>query len=70
MPSFNRVEISRSALRHNFRLCRKMAGSAGIMPMVKADAYGHGMIECARIFAAEGAAAFGVAEAREGILLR
>jgi len=47
-----------------------MAGSAGIMPMVKADAYGHGMIECARIFAAEGAAAFGVAEAREGILLR
>lgn len=69
-PSFNRVEISRSALRHNFRLCRKMAGDAGIMPMVKADGYGHGMLECARIFAAEGAAAFGVAEVREGVLLR
>jgi len=70
IPSFNRVEISRSALRHNFGLCRKKAGSAGIMPMIKADGYGHGMLECARIFAAEGAAAFGVAEAREGVLLR
>lgn len=70
LPSFNKVEISRSALRYNFRLCRKKAGAAGIMPMIKADGYGHGMLECARIFAAEGAAAFGVAEAREGVLLR
>ena len=38
--------------------------------MVKADGYGHGMVECARLFAGEGAAAFGVAEAREGVLLR
>lgn len=38
--------------------------------MIKADAYGHGMVECARVFAAEGAAAFGVAEAWEGIVLR
>ncbi|MDH3330154.1 MAG: alanine racemase, partial [Desulfobulbaceae bacterium] len=43
---------------------------AAIMPMVKADAYGHGMLECARVFAAEGAAAFGVAEALEGAVLR
>ncbi len=40
------------------------------MPMVKADGYGHGMIECASVFAAEGAAAFGVAEALEGAALR
>ena len=38
--------------------------------MVKADAYGHGMLDCARIFAAEGAAALGVAEVVEGIALR
>jgi alanine racemase len=38
--------------------------------MIKADGYGHGMVECARLFAEEGAAAFGVAEAREGVLLR
>jgi alanine racemase len=68
--SLNRVEISRSALRYNFEICRKMAGGAKIMPLVKADGYGHGMIECARVFAAEGAAAFGVAEACEGRLLR
>lgn len=70
LPSLNRVEISRAALRHNFRLCRHRAGNALIMPMVKADGYGHGMEECARLFAAEGAAAFGVAEAREGVRLR
>lgn len=40
------------------------------MPLVKADAYGHGMLDCARIFAREGAAAFGVAEAVEGAQLR
>ena len=40
------------------------------MPMIKADGYGHGMIECARVFAEEGAAAFGVAEAVEGAVLR
>lgn len=71
MPdSLNRVEISRGALRQNFRVCRQLAGEAHIMPMVKADAYGHGMVECARVFAAEGAAAFGVAEAWEGAILR
>lgn len=68
--SLNRVEISRSALRHNFRICQQKAVGAAIMPMVKADAYGHGMLECARIFADEGAAAFGVAEALEGVALR
>lgn len=40
------------------------------MPLVKADGYGHGMIDCARIFASQGAAAFGVAEAIEGVQLR
>lgn len=68
--SLNRVEISRSALQHNFRLCKKLAGGAGVMVLVKADGYGHGMVECARVFAAEGAAGFGVAEACEGRILR
>ncbi|NLB06307.1 MAG: alanine racemase, partial [Desulfobulbaceae bacterium] len=70
MESLNRVTISRSALAHNFDLCRGQAGSAGGMAMVKADGYGHGMIECARLFAARGAVAFGVAEAVEGATLR
>ena len=70
MHSLNRVEISRSALIHNFQVCRRWADGAAIMPLVKADGYGHGMIECARVFADQGAAAFGVAEAIEGVLLR
>jgi len=70
MESLNRVEISRSALIHNFQVCRQLAGEAAILPLVKADGYGHGMIECARVFASQGAAAFGVAEAVEGVHLR
>ena len=70
MESLNQVAISRSALIHNFHLLRRLAGKAAVMAMVKADGYGHGMIDCARILAAEGAAAFGVAEAVEGVCLR
>ena len=44
MESLNRVIISRSALAYNFDLFRGQAGSAGVMALVKADGYGHGMI--------------------------
>ncbi len=71
VDSLNRVEISRSALCHNLAVCRDLAGpGCGIVAMVKADAYGHGMVECARILASEGVRAFGVAEAVEGVRLR
>ncbi len=70
VESLNNVVVSRSALRHNFSLCRQQAGNCGVMAMVKADGYGHGMKECARVFAGCGAAAFGVAEVIEGIRLR
>ena len=70
IESLNRVLISRSALAHNFRICVEKSGGAPIMAMVKADAYGHGMEECARVFARSGARAFGVAEVVEGVRLR
>ncbi|WP_457572728.1 alanine racemase [Desulfolithobacter sp.] len=70
IESLNRVEISRPALRHNMQLLRRMARQAGIMAMVKADGYGHGMLECAKVFAGAGAIAFGVAEVVEGVTLR
>jgi alanine racemase len=70
MKSLNRVEISKAALIHNFDLCRQQAGNTAVMAMIKADGYGHGMIDCARIFAERGAAALGVAEAVEGVQLR
>ena len=70
IESVNRVLVSRSALAHNFALCSRASGNAPVMAMVKADAYGHGMLECARVFSSCGAAAFGVAEVVEGVRLR
>lgn len=70
VESLNKVVVSRQALRHNFAVCRHQAGKSAVMAMVKADGYGHGMEECARVFAGCGATAFGVAEVIEGIRLR
>ncbi|MEA2116400.1 MAG: alanine racemase [Thermodesulfobacteriota bacterium] len=70
IESLNRVEISLSALRHNFSLLQAKAPDAAVLAMVKADGYGHGMVECARTLAAAGADCFGVAEAVEGVELR
>jgi alanine racemase len=40
------------------------------MAVVKANAYGHGLLECAPVLAAEGVDAFGVALVEEGVELR
>ena len=39
------VEINPKALFNNLDLCKKIAPDAEIMAVVKADAYGHGLIE-------------------------
>ena len=65
------MEVDRAALRHNFRQVRKLVGPAmGILAVVKADAYGHGLIPAAQAFAEAGATSFGVAEVEEGVQLR
>lgn len=70
-PSYNAALIDLAALRHNFRAIRQLVGpDLAIMAMVKADAYGHGLIEAARAFAEAGATCFGVAELEEGVRLR
>ena len=70
-PSWNRVEVDRAALRHNFRQVRQLVGPAvDILAVVKADAYGHGLVPAAQAFAEAGATAFGVAEVEEGVRLR
>lgn len=63
------AEIDRAALRHNFRLLRERSGTK-VMCVIKGDAHGHGAAECGRILEQEGAAAFAVACAEEGISLR
>jgi alanine racemase len=65
------AEISLDNLIHNFRVTRAAMGAGvAIMPAVKADAYGHGAIECAHALEAAGAEWFGVALPEEGFTLR
>lgn len=69
--SFNRIQVSASALQHNFTAIQVIAGAdVPVMAMVKADAYGHGMVMAARAFARGGCVNFGVAELREAVILR
>jgi alanine racemase len=63
--------IDLEAMRHNFRQLRQFCGPAvKIMAVVKADAYGHGLLPTARALQAEGAEYFGVAYLSEGLSLR
>ena len=65
------LSIDLQALRHNFRQLRQHCGpGVKIMAVIKADAYGHGLVPSARALAAEGADYFGVAYLSEGIRLR
>lgn len=63
------AEINTAILRDNF-MCVKERTTAKILAMVKANAYGHGAVEVARIFAASGADMLGVACAAEAEALR
>lgn len=63
-----RVRIDLSALRYNFSIARQLAGKTKLMAVIKADAYGHGMLEVAQ--ALTDADAFAVASVGEGEQLR
>lgn len=65
------MEIDLSALEHNFAEIRKVTSpSAGIMAVVKADAYGHGAYEVARTLLDCGAAGLCLATMDEAVDLR
>jgi len=65
------AEISLDNLVHNFRVTREAVGTGvAIMAAVKADAYGHGAVQCARALEGAGAAWLGVALPEEGLALR
>lgn len=63
-----RVIIDLPALRRNFNRVRQIASRSRIIAVVKADAYGHGLVRTARTLAA--ADAFGVACLEEAAQLR
>jgi alanine racemase len=65
------AEIDLDALASNYNVVKKKVGAdVSVMGVVKANAYGHGSIPCARRLRAEGARWFGVALPEEGIQLR
>ena len=65
------AEVSLSALRQNFRTLQKHVGAkVTVCAVVKADAYGHGAVECSRALEAEGAKWLGVTSLDEAIPLR
>jgi alanine racemase len=60
--------IDLSALRHNLDVVRRLCPDSRVMAMVKADAYGHGIVPAAR--ALSSADGFAVARLKEALELR
>ncbi len=68
MTPVTQARIDLGALRHNLARVRAAAPHAKVMAIIKADAYGHGMLRVAR--ALHDADAFGVARLEEAVSLR
>ncbi len=65
------LTVDLAALRHNFlELRRRLSPGVRLLAVVKADAYGHGLVPAARTLVAAGAAHLGVASLEEGLALR
>lgn len=65
------IRISRSALVHNVSAFRRVIGpQVKLMAVVKSNAYGHGVGECAPVFAKAGVDWFGVASVTEALQLQ
>jgi alanine racemase len=62
------VTIDTGALRHNLQVIQRLAPKSRVMAVIKANAYGHGLICAAR--ALDAADAFAVARVDEGLALR
>lgn len=67
-PAWATVDLG--AIRRNVEVLREHAGSAAVMAVVKADAYGHGLIAVADAAVAGGASWLGVAHLSEAMTLR
>jgi alanine racemase len=57
-----------AAFANNFALARRLAGSAKVMAVIKASAYGHGLLRAARAFS--GADGFALLELDDAVRLR
>ncbi|GAA3222300.1 hypothetical protein GCM10020256_29580 [Streptomyces thermocoprophilus] len=69
-PLRARAEIDLAALRANVRTLRARTPGAAFMAVVKADAYGHGALPCARAAIEAGAGWVGTATPEEALAVR
>ena len=65
-----RLTVRLGAIASNFRNVQRMSGPAAVAGVVKADAYGMGMMPVARRLAETGCDTFFVARLEEGVALR
>jgi alanine racemase len=76
--ALNRVEIDLSAIGHNFREAKRLVTpvkdapwrETAVFPVVKSDAYGHGIIPVAQALQEQGADGFLVSIMEEAVTLR
>src|SRR5689334_9172417 len=68
LPACAQVDLG--AISANVTALRERAGSAEVMAVVKADAYGHGLVPAARAAVRGGATWLGVAQLPEAVELR
>jgi alanine racemase len=65
-----RVEVDLKILAENFRSVKAQVKNSKMMPILKANAYGHGLVRVAQLYEKLKADYLGVAVVEEGILLR
>ncbi len=65
-----RVEVNLKKLKENFLKIKNHSAPSKVMTVLKANAYGHGLVRTARFYEELGADYLGVAVVEEGILLR
>ena len=68
-PTWAEIDLNNLAANFN-RIRQRVSPVARVMAVIKANAYGHGAVACARRLASESADWFGVALPEEGIELR
>jgi alanine racemase len=64
------MEVDLGAIAGNLRRLQELAAPAGVMAVLKADAYGHGAVRVARTAVQHGAAMLGTAVLSEAAVLR
>jgi len=64
------LEVSRAAIAHNYDAISRAVPGSEVMGVVKADGYGHGAVEVARVLSEAGARTVGVASCDEAVELR